>query len=134
MPHHLSDNAVGIPKEVRLFTWLLILAGLFFAWVFLFNPGLVFPGAQLNDYSSKLGFYSTGVRVIGSVAGLVIALLSKRPSWLALMLITRLLIETGDILVGLATGGTLTNNLLIGVIAVLELLAILRLFRVMKSV
>lgn len=122
MTHHLSENVVGIPKEVKLFTWLLILAGVFFAWVFLFNPGLAFPGAQITDYSSKLGFYSTGVRVISSVAGLVIAVLSNRPGWLALMLVTRLIIETGDILVGLATGGTMSNNLLIGFIALLSYL------------
>lgn len=133
MTRHLSANAVGIPKEVKLFTWLLILAGLFFTWVFLFRPGLVFPGAAITDYSSQLGFYSTGVRVIGSVAGLVIAVLSNRPGWLALMLITRLIIETGDILVGLVTGGTMSNNILIGVIALLELLAVVRLFQVMRG-
>ena len=128
-----SINNASIPIPVKIFTWLLIVAGIFFAYVFIFNPGLSFPGAQITDYSSKLGFYSTGVRVIGSVVGLLIAVLFNSPRLLAIMLATRLVIETGDIIVGVITGGTMVNNILISVIALLELIAIIKLLQVIKS-
>jgi hypothetical protein len=126
----LSIDKVGIPTVVKIFTVLLILAGLFFAYVFSFNPGLAFPGAKIHDYSSQLGFMSTGVRVLGSVVGLAIALALNSPRLLLLMLITRLVIELGDIAAGFVTGGTLSNAIMIGVIALLELLAILKLIKV----
>ena len=123
----------GIPAIVKAFTGVLILAGIFFAYVFAFNPGLTFPGAAITDYSSQLAFYGTGVRVIGSVVGLVIALALNSPRLLAIMLATRLVIEVGDIVVGIATGGTVSNNIMIGVIAVLEALAIAKLLQVIKE-
>ena len=126
-------DETGIPAAVKVFTILLIAAGLFFAFVFTFNPGLAFPGAQITDYSSQLGFMSTGVRVLGSVVGLVIALALNSPRLLLLMLITRLVIEVGDILVGFATGGTTSNAIMIGIIALLELLAILKLWQVIRQ-
>lgn len=129
----LSIDKVGIPPAVKIFTIVLILAGLFFAYVFSFNPGLAFPGAKISDYSSQFGFMSTGVRVLGSVVGLVIALALNSPRLLLLMLITRLVIETGDIIVGFATGGTISNAIMIGVIALLELLAILKLIKVIRQ-
>ncbi len=118
---------VGIPQPVKIFTWVLICAGLFFAYVFTFNPGLSFPGAKITDYSSQLGFASTGVRVLGSVVALAVSVIYNQPQWLFITLISRLAIEVGDIVVGLATGGTMLNNLMIGVIALLELWAILQL-------
>ena len=129
----LSIDKIGIPKIVKIFTVLLILAGLFFAYVFSFNPGLAFPGAKIHDYSSQLGFMSTGVRVLGSVVGLAIALALNSPRLLLLMLITRLVIEVGDIAVGFATDGTLGNTIMISVIATLELLAILKLLQVIRQ-
>ena len=119
----------GIPKSVKVFTWVLICAGLFFAYVFTFNPGLSFPGASITDYSSQLGFASTGVRVLGSVVALLISVVYNKPQWLLITLISRLVIEVGDIVVGLLTGGTLANNLMIGLIALLELWAILTLLK-----
>lgn len=127
-----TNDRVGIPAIVKGFTALLILAGLGFAYVFTFNPGLAFPGASITDYSSQLGFMSTGVRVFGSVVGLVIALALNSPRLLLLMLVTRLVIEVGDIMVGFATGGTTSNAVMIGVLAVLECLAILKLVRVIQ--
>jgi hypothetical protein len=114
----------GIPRPVQIFTWLLICAGLFFAYVFTFDPGLSFPGAKITDYSSQLGFASTGVRVLGSVAALLISVILNKPQWLLITLISRLVIELGDIVVGIVTAGTLTNNVMIGIIALLELWAI----------
>ena len=125
----VSSNDVGIPQPVKIFTWVLICAGLFFAYVFTFNPGLSFPGAQITDYSSQLGFASTGVRVLGSVVALLISVLFNKPQWLLITLISRLFIEVGDIVVGLATGGAMANNIMIGVLALCELWAILKLFK-----
>ena len=132
MTNHTSNNEHGIPQPVKIFTWVLICAGLFFAYVYTFNPGLAFPGAKITDYSSQFGFASTGVRVFGSVAALLISVIYNKPQWLLITLISRLVIEVGDIIVGIATGGTLVNNIMIGVIAALELWAILKLVRLGK--
>ena len=124
-----SPAGNGIPQSVRIFTWLLIVTGLFFAYVFTFNPGLSFPGAKITDYSSQLGFASTGVRVLGSVAALLISVLFNKPQWLLITLVSRLFIEVGDIVVGFAIGGSLTNTILIGIVALLELWAIRTLWK-----
>lgn len=129
MTNQISHEDEGIPHPVRLFTWVLICAGLFFAYVYTFNPGLAFPGAKITDYSSQFGFASTGVRILGSVAALLISVVYNKPQWLLITLISRLVIEVGDIVVGIATGGTMVNNIMIGVIAALELWAILKLVK-----
>ncbi len=123
----MTISETGIPRAVKVFSWLLICAGLFFAYVFTFNPGLAFPGAQITDYSSQLGFASTGVRVLGSVVALLLSVLLNKPQWLLITLISRLVIELGDIAVGVATGGAMSNTLMIGLLAALELWAILKL-------
>ncbi len=127
MTSQSSTHTDGIPKSVAAFTWVLICAGFFFAYVYTFNPGLASPGAKITDYSSQFGFASTGVRVLGSVAALLISVIYNKPQWLLITLISRLVIEVGDIVVGILTGGTMTNNIMIGVIAALELWAILKL-------
>jgi hypothetical protein len=127
-----STHTDGIPKSVAAFTWVLICAGLFFAYVYTFNPGLAFPGAKITDYSSQFGFASTGVRVLGSVAALLISAIYNKPQWLLITLISRLVIEVGDIVVGVVTGGTMINNIMISVIAALELWAILKLAKLGK--
>lgn len=127
-----STHTDGIPKSVKAFTWVLICAGLFFAYVYTFNPGLAFPGAKITDYSSQFGFASTGVRVLGSVAALLISVVYNKPQWLLITLISRLVIEVGDIVVGVVTGGTMINNIMIGVIASLELWAIFKLAKLGK--
>lgn len=129
MTSTLPAAPVGIPPPVKVFTWALIGAGLFFAYVFTFNPGLSFPGAKITDYSSQLGFASTGVRVLGSVVALLLSVVYDKPQWLLITLVSRLVIEVGDIVVGIATGGTMVNNVMIGVIAALELWAIVQLAR-----
>jgi hypothetical protein len=133
MTNQTTISEPGIPTPVKLFTWLLICAGLFFAYVFTFNPGLSFPGAAITDYSSQLGFASTGVRVLGSVAALLLSVLYNRPQWLFITLVSRVVIEVGDVIVGLTTGGTITNNLMIGVIAALEIWAISQLLKVTRT-
>ncbi len=122
----------GIPQSVKIFTWVLICAGLFFGYVYTFNPGLSFPGAKITDYSSQFAFASTGVRVLGSVAALLISVIYNKPQWLLITLISRVFIELGDIVVGLATGGTMVNNVMIGIIAALEIWAILVLLKAGK--
>lgn len=121
-----------IPFAVKIFTWVLICAGLFFVYVFTFNPGLAFPGASITDYSSQLGFASTGVRVLGSVVALLISVIYNKPQWLLITLVSRLVIEVGDIVVGVATGGTMANNIMIGILALCELWAILKLIKTGK--
>ncbi len=128
-----SQAIQNIPNSVKIFTWFLIIAGLFFFYVFTFNPGLSFPGASITDYSSQLGFSSTGVRVLGSVAALLISVVYNKPQWLFITLISRLVIETGDIIVNILTKGTLINTIMIGIIAILELWAVLKLYKIIKS-
>lgn len=122
----------GIPLSVKIFSWVLIIAGIFFFYVFTFNPGLSFPGAAITDYSSRLGFSSAGVRVLGSVVALLLSVILNKPQWLFISLISRLVIETGDIIVNLATGGTLLNTIMIGIIAILEFWAVVKLYRIIK--
>lgn len=133
MTNQTLTNNIGIPTPVKIFTWILICAGLFFVYVFTFNPGLSFPGASITDYSSKLGFASTGVRVLGSVVALLISVVYNKPEWLLITLISRLVIEVGDVIVGFAIGGTITNTIMIGFIACLELWAILQLIKVTRN-
>lgn len=127
---HVHQN---IPLSVKIFSWILIVAGIFFFYVFTFNPGLSFPGASITDYSSQLGFSSTGVRVLGSVVALLISVIFNKPQWLFITLISRLVIETGDIIVNVATHGTITNTIMIGIIAILEFWAIVKLYRIIKT-
>lgn len=127
---HLQQN---IPLPVKIFSWILIIAGIFFFYVFTFNPGLSFPGASITDYSSQLGFSSTGVRVLGSVTALLISVIFNKPHWLFITLISRLVIETGDIIVNVATNGTMTNTIMIAVIAILELWAVVKLYKIIKA-
>ena len=128
----IASNA-GIPASVKVFTWTLIFAGVFFAYVFAFNPGMVFHGADISDYSSQLGFYSTGVRVLGSVVALLVSVVFNRADWLVITLISRLAIELGDIAVGFATGGAMVNNAMVALIATFELWAIVKLVRLSKA-
>jgi hypothetical protein len=93
-----------IPFSAKIFGWLLVIVGFYFSYVFTQDPGSFFPGVVIETYSEKFGLfglYSTGARVLGSVAGLVIALWLDSAALLALMLATRIFIEMGDILVGL---------------------------------
>ena len=72
------------------------------------------------------------MRVLGSVAALLISVIYNKPQWLLITLISRVFIEVGDIVVGFATGGTMTNNVMIAVIAGLEIWAILKLAKLGK--
>lgn len=129
MTNQISPNPVGIPQPVKIFTWVLIAAGLFIAYVFAFNPGLVIPGAVITAFSSQLGF-AAGVRVFGSVVALLASVIYNKPQWLLVTLISRLAIELGDIVVSIATGGSLMSQISIAVIALFELWAIWRLVKI----
>ena len=91
----------AIPLPAKVFGWILAAAGCFFAYVYIFNPGGFFPGVSIVSYSEQFGLYSTGVRILGSVLGIVIALVCDSAALLALMLATRVFIELGDVTVGL---------------------------------
>lgn len=99
-----------IPTRARFFGWVLALAGCFFAYVYMANPGAFFPGVAVESFSEKFGLYSTGVRILGSVAGIVVALLLNSAALLALMLLTRILIELGDVAIGLILNGAADAN------------------------
>ena len=107
-----------------------MLAGCFFGYVFIAMPGSFFPGVTVETFSERFGLYSTGVRVFGSVLGLVIALLLNSAALLALMLATRIFIELGDVVVGLVlNGGPDMNTLTLTVLAAVELYMLLFLIR-----
>jgi hypothetical protein len=90
-----------IPTPAKLFGWFLVLAGCFFGVIYATNPGAVFPGVSIASYSEQFGLYSTAVRILGAVAGILIALILNSAALLALMLATRVFIELGDVTVGL---------------------------------
>lgn len=127
-------SALGprIPVSAKIFGWLLVAAGFYFFYVFTQVPGSFFPGVAIQTYSEKFGLYSTGARVLGSVAGLAIALWLDSAALLALMLATRILIEMGDILVGLILNqGPDANTYALAVTAGIETVFLIILLRVL---
>ena len=128
-----QNLTVGIPTPVKIFTWILICAGSFFFYVYTFNPAISFPNASLDTYSAKMGFASTGVRILGSVLALLISVLANNLRWLFITLISRIFIELGDVVVGLILDGVTANTFSLTVLAGLEIWAVLRLWKVIKT-
>lgn len=133
MTNQISNSKVGIPTAVKIFTWILICAGLFFFYVYTFSPNISFPNANLESYSAKMGFASTGVRILGSVLALLISVIYNKPQWLFITLISRVFIELGDVVVGLNLDGVTANTFSLVVLASLEIWAVLRLWKVMPT-
>ncbi len=102
--------SIPIPTRAKVFGWLLVLAGCFFAWVYMETPGSFFPGVSVKTFSERFGLYSTGVRILGSVLGILVALLLNNAALLALMLLTRIFIELGDLCIGLILNGAPDAN------------------------
>jgi hypothetical protein len=125
MTNQVSTNNVGIPTPVKIFTWILICAGTFFFYVYTFAPSISFPNANLDTYSAKIGFASTGVRILGSVAALLISVFANNPRWLFITLISRIFIELGDVVVGLQLDGVTANTGALLVLAAAEIWAAL---------
>lgn len=124
----------GIPDPARLFGWALVLAGSFFAWVYMFNPGAFFADVTISTRSEQFGLYSTGVRIMGSVLGIMVALLFDSAALLAIMLLTRIFIELGDVVVGLIVNGHPDmNTLALTVLAAIEALFLRKLLAVIGS-
>lgn len=122
--------SLPIPISARIFGWLLVAAGLFFAYVFAFHPTLSFPGIAADGVSAKFGLYSTSVRVLGSVLGILIALIVNNRHFLALMLATRAFIELGDVLVGFNIyGEPNANTFILSALAAVELYFVFKLSR-----
>jgi hypothetical protein len=118
-----------IPMSVKIFGWILTVAGLFFAYVYMITPGTFFPGVTISTFSEAFGLYSTGVRVLGSVLGIVIALVLNSAALLALMLATRIFIELGDVVTGLVVnnGSPDANTFTLLILAAVELFFLVRL-------
>lgn len=124
---------LGIPTPVKIFTWVLICAGAFFFYVYTFHPSISFPNANLDTYSAKMGFASTGVRILGSVLALLISVIANNLRWLFITLISRIFIELGDVVVGLQLDGPTVNTISLLVLASAEIWAVLRLWKVIKT-
>lgn len=124
------------PFAAKVFGWILVLAGTFFAYVYMVMPGSFFPGVTISTFSEQFGLYSTGVRILGSVLGIVIALLLDSAGLLALMLVTRAFIEIGDVVVGLVVnhGTPDTNTFTLLVLATVELVFVVILLRRLRAV
>lgn len=130
----INQNAtMGIPTPVKIFTWVLIAAGSFFFYVYTFNPSISFPNANLDTYSAKMGFASTGVRILGSVLALLISVLANNPRWLFITIVSRVFIELGDVVVGLLLDGVTANTGALFVLAAVEIWAVSRLWAVIKD-
>ncbi|WP_396169472.1 hypothetical protein [Flavobacterium sp.] len=132
MKNSISNATHSIPTAVKIFTWILICAGLFFFYVYTFYPSISFPNANLDTYSAKVGFESTGVRILGSVLALFISVVYNKPHWLFITLISRVFIELGDVLVGLTLDGVTANTFALIVLASLEIWAVVQLWNVMQ--
>jgi hypothetical protein len=122
----------AVPRPAKVFGWILGLAGCFFAYVYMFNPGAFFPGVAIATYSEQFGLYSTGVRILGAVLGLLIALVLDSAALLALMLATRIFIELGDVIVGLVInhGSPDANTFTLLALAAVEAWFLAKLIRV----
>lgn len=120
----------GIPRPVAIFTWILVGAGCFFFYVYTFQPSISFPQASLDSYSAKMGFASTGVRILGSVLALVISVWANDARWLFITLVSRVFIELADTVVGLLLDGPTANTGALVVLASVELWAVRRLWTV----
>jgi hypothetical protein len=131
MTNQISN--VGIPTPVKIFTWILICAGLFFFYVYTFSPNISFPNANLESYSAKMGFQSTGVRILGSVLALLISVIYNKPQWLFITLISRVFIELGDVVVGLSLDGLTANTFALLVLASVEIWAVFKLWNVRQT-
>lgn len=127
----IADAAIPFPAKI--FGWVLVLAGTFFAYVYMVMPGSFFPGVVIETYSEQFGLYSTGVRILGSVAGIIIALLLNSAALLALMLATRIFIEVGDVVVGLVVNGAPdTNTATLTILAALEIWFLVKLVKLVR--
>lgn len=124
----------GVPASAKVFGWVLVFAGLFFAYVYTQSPGGFFPGVSIATNSEKFGLYSTGVRILGSVLGLAIALMLDSAALLALMLATRVFIELGDVMVGLIINRAPdANTVTLAVLAAVEIYFVLLLLRTVRN-
>lgn len=126
-------NTQNIPTSVKIFTWILILAGSFFFYVYTFSPNISFPNANLDTYSAKMGFGSTGVRILGSVIALLISVLAKNPKWLFITLASRVFIELGDLVLGFILDGFTPNVIALLVLASAEIWAVWKLWPLQKE-
>jgi hypothetical protein len=133
MANQNLTNQVGIPTSVKIFTYILICAGCFFFYVYTFNPVISFPNANLDSYSAKMGFASTGIRILGSVLALLVSVIANNPRWLFITLISRIFIELGDVVVGIILDGPTANTFALTVLAAIEIWAASRLWRVTQS-
>lgn len=129
----MDSTPLSIPKPVKIFAWILIVAGSFFFYVYTFHPSLSFPNARLDDYSAKVGFASAGVRIVGSVLALLVSVLCNNPRWLFITLISRIFIELGDVVVGLAFDGVTANTFGLLVLAAVEIWAARTLWVVIRK-
>ena len=125
----------SIPTIPKVFGWILVLAGSFFAYIYMFSPGSFFPGVSVSTYSEQFGLYSTGVRILAAVLGIVIALYFNSAALLALMLVTRVFTETGDVVVGLVVnqGVPDTNTFTLLILAAIEVYMIVLLLNVLRK-
>lgn len=132
--HRLKDALrPEIPKSAKAFGWILVFAGSFFAYVYMFTPAMFFPGVAIGTYSEQFGLFSTGVRILGAVLGLLLALTLNSAALLALMLATRIFIELGDVIVGLVVnnGSPDSNTYILLVLAAVEAYFLTKLVKVL---
>lgn len=123
-----------IPLRAKIFGWILVLAGCFFAYIYMITPATFFSGVSVTTFAEKFGLYSTGVRILGSVIGILAALLLNSAALLALMLVTRIFIELGDVTVGLVlNGGPDANTFTLLALAAVEMYILIFLVKTIRS-
>jgi hypothetical protein len=122
-----------IPVSAKIFGWVLVVAGIVFAYIYMFVPGEFFSGVDLATFSAQFGLYSTGVRILGSLLGIIIALMLNSAALLALMLATRIFTELGDVMVGLVVndGSPDSNTVTLLILAAVEVYFATRLLRLL---
>ena len=135
MPTIQSLLQPPIPTVPKVFGWILVVAGSFFAYIYMFSPGTFFPGVTISTYSEQFGLYSTGVRILAAVLGIIIALYFNSAALLAVMLVMRVFVEVGDVIVGLVVnqGTPDANTFTLLALAAIEIVMIVLLLKVLKK-
>lgn len=90
---------------------------------------------SIGTYSEQFGLYSTGVRILAAVLGIIIALYFNSAALLAVMLVMRVFVEIGDVIVGLVLnqGTPDTNTFTLLALAAVEIIMIALLMKTLKK-
>jgi len=93
-----------IPTWIKIFAWILAIFGLFLGVAAYIAPDLVIGGFATDTPERLQAMGMLGGRNLAMAITLIVALLSKRPGFLMLAFIMRLVTEFTDMIISATTG------------------------------